>query len=89
MYKRQKKSWVKHLDFLLIDILCLEVTFFISFFIKLGENPEVAVWEIYSRLSILLVSGRICAVQSVTIGTEVMVRISSLSALTVSIQRSK
>lgn len=62
MYKRQKKSWVKHLDFLLIDILCLEVAFFISFFIRLGESPTAAVWEFYSRLSVLLVLMDVCLV---------------------------
>ena len=64
MYKRQKKSWVKHLDFLLIDILCLEVAFFISFFIKLGESPELAreIWEFYNRLAILLLMMDVCLV---------------------------
>lgn len=64
MYKRQKKSWVKHIDFLVIDILCLEIAFFISFFIKLGESPELTeeIWNFYSRLAILLLLVHVCLV---------------------------
>lgn len=55
MYEKQKKSWVKHLDFLILDLLCLEVTFYLSCLIRLGNlHNEPAMSEYYNRLAILL-----------------------------------
>lgn len=64
MYKKRKKSWVKHLDFLVIDIICLEVAFFVSFFIRLGGMAELAsaMWEYYIRLAVLIILMDICLV---------------------------
>ncbi len=55
MYEKQKKSWVKHLDFLILDLLCLEVTFYLSCLIRLGNlHNEPTMSEYYNRLAILL-----------------------------------
>lgn len=62
MYKKQKKGWVKHLDFLLIDIVCLESCFFISYLIRLrmpgGQLNFIE--ENYSKLAIVLLFAVIC-----------------------------
>lgn len=62
MYRKQKKSWVKHLDFLLIDVICLEFAFFISYFIRLSEEPERAsvIRTYYSRLALVLLLAIFC-----------------------------
>lgn len=62
MYRKQKKSWVKHLDFLLIDVICLEFAFFISYFIRLSEEPERAslIQDYYSRLALVLLLSIFC-----------------------------
>lgn len=64
MYKKQKKSWVKHLDFLLIDVLCLEIAFLISFWIKFGERAvrSAVINEFYIRLAIVLLLMDFCIV---------------------------
>lgn len=36
MYRNIIKGWSKHLDFIMIDIVCLEVAFFISYIIRNG-----------------------------------------------------
>lgn len=55
MYEKQKKSWVKHLDFLILDVLCLEVTFYLSCVIRLGNlHNDQTMSEYYNRLAILL-----------------------------------
>ena len=55
MYKKQKKSWVKHLDFLILDLLCLEVTFYLSCVIRLGNlHNDPGMSEYYNRLAIVL-----------------------------------
>lgn len=40
MYKKSTRGWLKHLDFLFLDCLCLEAAFFLSCFLRLGiKNP--------------------------------------------------
>lgn len=64
MYKKQKKSWVKHLDFLLVDLICLETAFFISIYLRLGKMVYLApvVREYYIRLAVVLFLMDICIV---------------------------
>lgn len=59
MYKKERKSWAKHLDFIVLDILCLQVAFLISYFIRLGISLPYRN-EPYLRLSIILVLLDIC-----------------------------
>ncbi len=55
MYGKQKKSWVKHLDFLILDLICLEVTFYLSCVIRLGNlHNDPGMSEYYNRLAIVL-----------------------------------
>ena len=37
MYRRNASSWLKHLDFLLLDIICMEAAFFFGFFLRHGQ----------------------------------------------------
>lgn len=63
MYKKQKKSWVKHLDFLIVDVLCLEITFYLSCLIRLGSFYDGSgISEYYNRLAIVLLLTDICVV---------------------------
>lgn len=44
MYKRNTQSWMKHIDFLLLDILCLQISLELAFYIRHGvlnvyDNP--------------------------------------------------
>lgn len=64
MYKKQKTGWVKHLDFLIIDLICLEMAFLASFGIKFGDRALVSsiVKEYYVRLAIVLLLMDLCIV---------------------------
>lgn len=63
MYKRQKKSWVKHLDFLIVDIICLEIAFYSSCLIRLGNIRRLPVLlDYYNRLAVVLLLVDICVV---------------------------
>lgn len=64
MYKKQKKSWVKHLDFIVIDVVCLEIAFFMSIYLKLGRlmNLSPFIQEYYRRLAVVLLLMDICIV---------------------------
>ena len=40
MYRKKAKGWTKHLDFMLLDILCMQLAFVISYIIRFGtDNP--------------------------------------------------
>lgn len=40
MYHKQKEGWVKHLDFIIIDMICLQLAYMAAFFLRHGiVNP--------------------------------------------------
>lgn len=45
MYKRNKQGWLKHLDFIILDIIVLQIAFIISYRIR-----QVGIWP-YTKLS--------------------------------------
>ena len=50
MYKKYNFRWLKHLDFILLDVLCLHIAFVISYIIRHGaSNP-------YAREGYLMIS---------------------------------
>ncbi|MCP1101271.1 exopolysaccharide biosynthesis polyprenyl glycosylphosphotransferase [Aequitasia blattaphilus] len=51
MYKKTKSKWLKHLDFMLIDLICLQISFVISYLFYFGwSNPY---WnEIYQDFAV-------------------------------------
>lgn len=61
MYKREKKSWLKHLDFTIVDIICLQIAFMIAYVLRLGWHLPYSS-EPYERLSIVMVLIDICVV---------------------------
>lgn len=36
MYHRKSRGWIKHIDFILMDFLCLEISFVIGYFLRNG-----------------------------------------------------
>lgn len=40
MYKKAAQGWLKHWDFILLDIICLQIAFIIAYFLRQGgSNP--------------------------------------------------
>lgn len=54
MYRKNNDSWLKHWDFILIDIICIEIAFFGAYFIR-HIDEYVFNTELYIQLGILLV----------------------------------
>ena len=58
MYSKKKRSWVKHLDFTLVDILCIMLALLIAYVWRfewnfdLDSNVNV---DLYIRMAIMLV----------------------------------
>lgn len=61
MYKKEKKSWLKHLDFTILDILCSQLAFIIAYIYRLGWDLPYSS-EPYERLAVVLVLIDICVV---------------------------
>ena len=47
MYRRKNKGWLKHLDFIILDLLCLQVCFALAYFSRhgLGGNPHKVIYQ--------------------------------------------
>lgn len=54
MYRKLNSGWLKHLDFELLDILCMEISFFLAFFIRHRESGLYRT-GMYLRLGIILI----------------------------------
>ena len=52
MYQKAKNSWIKHIDFVILDILCLQVSFFLAYLVT--PEPEFIlqfrVWKPFHRV---------------------------------------
>ena len=53
MYRKNGKGWLKHWDFILIDIICIEVAFFASFVIR-HIYGDVVNPDLYMQSGVLL-----------------------------------
>lgn len=61
MYKREKKSWLKHLDFTFFDIIFTQAAYIIAYRLRYGEGlPYDNEW--YERLAVVLVLIQICTI---------------------------
>ncbi|SHK55481.1 sugar transferase [Hespellia stercorisuis] len=61
MYKRVKGSWTKHLDFMILDLVCYEVAFMVAYMVRHGFSVPYEV-AIYRHMSILIIFIDICLV---------------------------
>lgn len=53
MYRKESEGWFKHIDFILIDIICLQLAFYLSYVLKgLGVNPYANL--VYRNMAIVL-----------------------------------
>jgi len=60
MYKLMRHSWIKHLDFILSDLVCMQISLLISYMIRYGRVPYIT-WE-YRYWGIFLVLMHFCIV---------------------------
>ncbi len=53
MYKRESEGWLKHFDFMLLDMLCLQIAFILAYYISgHGNTPYSSI--LYRNMSILI-----------------------------------
>lgn len=61
MYRKAKSSWLKHLDFILLDIMCIELTFFLAYMIRHGAVVPL-LGAPYTQMCVVLVLIDFCVV---------------------------
>lgn len=37
MYRKNTKGWLKHIDFIILDLVCLQIAFVLAYFIRNGN----------------------------------------------------
>ena len=37
MYRKNANGWLKHIDFIILDMICLQIAFMLAYFIKNGN----------------------------------------------------
>lgn len=62
MFKEIVKGWTKHLDFMLLDVICLELSFIIAYTIRNGWNSVLSMPRMYENMLLVLIVIDICVV---------------------------
>ena len=53
MYKERRKGWLKHIDFIILDVIVLQIAFLLAYFVRIGiRNPYES--EMYRNMSLFL-----------------------------------
>ena len=53
MYKKNSSGWFKHFDFIILDLLCVQLAFYISYVLRQGDwNPYVV--PLYRNMAIFI-----------------------------------
>lgn len=53
MYKKTSKGWLKHVDFLILDVICLQLSFYIAYCIRHGVQNMYAN-SLYAGMALVL-----------------------------------
>lgn len=61
MYKNLMQGWKKHIDFLLLDTVCLELAFLIAYFARHGLEKRYMLLEQYLDMQLVIVLLSFCA----------------------------
>ncbi|MCR4728033.1 MAG: sugar transferase [Lachnospiraceae bacterium] len=63
MYRREKQSWLKHLDFTIFDIICTQLAFIIAYRLRIGPGSGLPYAnDLYERLAVIMVLLQICVI---------------------------
>lgn len=60
MYRKNSNGWVKHIDFIILDLLCVQLAFYISYVLRQGDwnpylNPLYRNMAVFVELADLLI----------------------------------
>lgn len=52
MYRKNANGWLKHIDFIILDMICLQIAFMMAYFIK-NENIHLYNNFLYRNMAII------------------------------------
>ena len=61
MYQKTPKGWLKHWDFIVIEILCIQISFVLAYFLRHGKM-DMWLNESYRNMALFLLVDDICVV---------------------------
>ena len=77
MYRRESSGWGKHYDFIILDLICLQLALLLSYVIRgLGYNPYVNI--LYRRLGIFLIFADMAVIFTFDTFKNVLKKVSSV-----------
>lgn len=53
MYKKNSNGWSKHIDFILLDLVCVQIAFILSYFLRHGISNPYAV-SVYRNMAVFI-----------------------------------
>ena len=62
MNEKRKKGWLKHLDFMIVDIICIQLAYLLAYSVR---EPDVFIYRgisLYTHLNIVLLVVDVCYV---------------------------
>ena len=60
MYQTEKNGWWKHWDFILLDLICLQISYIIAFMIRHGMIMPYR-WYEYRNMGLIIALIELCA----------------------------
>ncbi len=54
MYKKPINGWRKHLDFIILDLICLQIAFVLAFWYRFGKGQNPYAQDIYTNIIIMM-----------------------------------
>lgn len=56
MYKQQRQGWQKHIDFIIVDLLCLAISYGLAYWIRQGSSRPLLSDQMYVNIGIILLA---------------------------------
>ncbi len=53
MYRKGAQGWLKHLDFIILDMVCLQISFVLAYMVRMGPSNPYAV-EAYRSIGLVI-----------------------------------
>jgi exopolysaccharide biosynthesis polyprenyl glycosylphosphotransferase len=54
VYRKPTKGWIKHLDFIVFDLICLQIAFVLAFWYRFGKGQNPYSQELYASIIIMM-----------------------------------
>lgn len=53
MYRKKGRGWTKHIDFMLLDVLCMQIAFIVSYIWRFGPVAVLPAQQFVLKMQLL------------------------------------